>query len=41
MPSESAEQLRLLTEQFMDEIIRNHYGQTNPIRQRLRNFCLV
>lgn len=35
---EIAEQLRQLTEQFMNEIIRNHYGTTNRIRQRLRNY---
>jgi glycosyltransferase domain-containing protein len=33
-----AEQLCLSAEQFVDGIIRNHYGLTNRVRQRLRNY---
>lgn len=36
---ESTEQLRLFAEQFVDQIIRNHYGLTNQVRQRLRRFA--
>ena len=36
---ESAEQLRLFAEKFVDQIIRNHYGLTNQVRQRLRHFA--
>ena len=36
---ESAEQLRVFTEQFVDGIICNHYGPTNQVRQRLRQYA--
>jgi glycosyltransferase domain-containing protein len=36
---EIAEQIRLSAEQFVDRIIRNHYGATNRVRQRLRRYA--